>query len=79
MSECEVLESCPFFKEKMEDMPEHVELFKTLYCRGNNQVCARYMVLKEIGREQVPSDLFPNHVEEANNILFEAKIGNSAS
>ena len=79
MSDCEVLSSCPFFREKMEDMPEHVELFKTLYCRGNKQVCARYIVLKDLGREQVPSSLFPNHVEEANHILFEAKASANIS
>jgi len=74
MSDCEVLSSCPFFNEKMDDMPEHAELFKTLYCRKNNRICARYIVSSELGPDQVPSDLFPNHVEKANKILAEARV-----
>jgi hypothetical protein len=69
MAECEALVKCPFFNDKMEDMPRQADFFRDLYCRGNNKICARYLVLKALGREAVPPDLFPNHEPRARQII----------
>ena len=69
MPECELLKGCLFFNDKMSKMPAHAELFKDLYCRRDNKVCARYMIAKKLGREIIPRDLFPNHVEMAKEFI----------
>ena len=69
MAECELLEGCLFFNEKMADMPATVELMKKNFCLDDNSTCARYVVFKSLGREKVPSDLFPNQLEQAKMII----------
>ena len=69
MGECELLSSCPFFQDKMANMPATAEMLKGRYCRKDNSRCARFMVFKALGREKVPADLFPNQVEKAQEII----------
>ncbi len=69
MADCELLEGCVFFNDKMVNMPATGELYKDKYCRENNLECARYMVFKALGREKVPLDLFPNMKEKAQEII----------
>ncbi len=69
MAECECLPSCPFFNDKMKNMPTTANVYKKRYCLGDNTKCARYMVFKALGKERVPLDLFPNQIEVAKEIL----------
>ncbi|OGV65379.1 MAG: hypothetical protein A2283_03295 [Lentisphaerae bacterium RIFOXYA12_FULL_48_11] len=69
MPECELLKKCAFFNDQLANMPGHAELFKDLYCRRDNKICARYMIAEKLGRESIPKDLFPNHVEMAKEII----------
>ena len=69
MAVCEMLDRCPFFNDNMPNMPEHAELFKQLYCRGGNDICARYMIFKRLGKDAVPRNLFTNEVSKANAIV----------
>jgi hypothetical protein len=69
MADCELLEGCVFFNDKMANMPATAELYKDQYCRENNLECARYVVFKALGREKVPLDLFPNMKEKAQEII----------
>ena len=69
MADCECLEKCPFFNDKMEDMPSTAAIYKTRFCKDDFNGCARYMVFKKLGREKVPTNLFPNQVERAQEIL----------
>lgn len=66
---CEFLELCIFFKDKMDDMPQNAEVYKKMYCIGNNLNCARYMVAKRLGKENIPSTLLPNNLKEAISLL----------
>ena len=61
MSECESLGTCPFFNDRMANMPAMKDLYKDRYCRSEFHNCARYMVLKFKGKGNVPPDLFPNN------------------
>ena len=70
MADCELLATCPFFQDKMADKPATAEMYKKQYCRGENSNCARYMIFRELGREMVPPDLFPNQTERAEEILI---------
>ncbi|MFH1783848.1 MAG: hypothetical protein ABH868_02975 [bacterium] len=67
--ECEILSTCIFFNDNMSDMPATAEMMKRKYCRGNKLECARYMVVKALGKEKVPSNLFPNQVEIAGIVI----------
>jgi len=70
MSDCECLEKCPFFNDKMEKMPSLAHLLKRQYCQGDNSSCARYMVFKAKGRDAVPSTLYPNDKKQAEKLLI---------
>jgi hypothetical protein len=69
MNQCECLAGCPFFHDKMENMPAMADIFKKRYCLGDSLTCARHRVFEARGREFVPMDLFPNDNEYAETIL----------
>jgi hypothetical protein len=69
MNQCECLGGCPFFHDKMENMPAMADIFKNRYCLGENLSCARHRVFEALGREHVPSDMFPNDSEYADSLL----------
>jgi hypothetical protein len=74
MADCELLEKCIFYNDKMKDAPATAEMFKKKYCRSDNSECARYMVFQALGREKVPPALFPNLTDEAKKILRRASF-----
>lgn len=69
MADCVCLPGCPFFNDKMAGKPSTSELMKKQYCRGDFASCARFIVFEHLGREKVPSDLFPNQNDQAKQIL----------
>lgn len=69
MSECECLPKCPFFHDKMDNMPAMADIFKHRYCMGDNLSCARHRVFEVLGRGEVPTDMFPNDVQYADTLL----------
>ena len=69
MANCECLNGCPFFNDKMKDTEGIGAIFKRKYCLGNNAECARYMVFKKLGRSRVPSNLYPNMHDQAKQII----------
>ena len=70
MQECECLPKCPFFNDKMKSKPATANLMKRKYCKGGDySSCARFMIFRALGRDAVPSDLFPNQREKAAEIL----------
>ncbi|NLW56303.1 MAG: hypothetical protein GX050_06775 [Firmicutes bacterium] len=71
MADCPLIAGCPFFNDRMKNMPAMAGIYKRNYCQGDNSRCARYMIFKARGREHVPSDLFPNQFERAERILQE--------
>lgn len=69
MPKCELLEKCPFYNDKIEDYPAGVAAMRRRYCQKDNSRCARYLIFKELGREKVPIDLFPNDNNRAELIV----------
>ncbi|MBN1428786.1 MAG: hypothetical protein JXB07_10405 [Anaerolineae bacterium] len=65
--ECEYLQTCPFFNDKMASVPTAAAIMKIKYCKGNQDACARCMI-KKAGL-QVPDDLFPHQVDRARQLL----------
>jgi len=69
MAQCECLQGCPFFNDKMKDTEGLGALYKEKYCLGNNADCARYMVFQKLGKPAVPHNLYPNMYDRAKEIL----------
>jgi hypothetical protein len=59
MSECEKLEECPFYNDRLDNMPSVADAMKRVYCKRSYKLCARYVVKMSLGRKHVPADLFP--------------------
>ena len=69
MAYCELLAGCIFFNDKLTDLPAAADFLKNKFCRGDSSECARYVVYKTLGRERVPSDLFPNDISRAKQLI----------
>lgn len=71
MAECELIQGCIFFNNKMQNMPATADIVKKKYCKNAYTSCARHMVFKALGRPKVPADLFPQQAEKAEKIINE--------
>jgi hypothetical protein len=71
MSNCEFLDKCLFFNDKLEDMPKASDMMKKMYCRWNYTTCARYMVATALGKSAIPHDMFPGDNRRANEMLIQ--------
>lgn len=70
MPDCECMGDCPYFNSDiLKEMDVIRELRQQKYCRGDNSICARYMVFKALGKEHVPANLLPTQVEKAKEII----------
>lgn len=67
MSMCEKQEACPFFNDKMENMPSVAALLKQKFCMADKEGCARYMVASS--GLLIPSSLFPNQLDKAKCLI----------
>lgn len=71
MGECELIGGCAFFGK--EDRAHKVtELLRSQYCQGDPSACARHMIAMAVGQEHVPTDLYPNEIHSAHQIIDEA-------
>lgn len=66
---CEKLEQCPFYNDKMPIESGLGRLYKKNYCEGDKTKCARYIVVTTLGKEYVPENLFPNMIDKARSII----------
>ena len=71
MANCEFLEKCSFFNDKMKNMPSTADMVKEMYCQLHYKECARYMIFVALGKEKLPSNLFPNDRVKARVILIQ--------
>jgi len=69
MPDCVCLPNCPFFNDRMKNMPTMASIYKRRYCLGDSASCARYMVFTALGRGKVPADLSPIDIETALKII----------
>lgn len=74
MSECICLSRCPFFNDKMKNMPHAADVMREHYCLAEWRTCARHRVFDALGVAAVPDDLFPNMNEDADAILTGHRI-----
>ncbi|MCK5039121.1 MAG: hypothetical protein KAS16_08490 [Thermoplasmata archaeon] len=69
MSICDVAQNCPFFMAELATRPGIAEMYKKIYCKGDYETCARYMVIKALGLDKTPDDLYPNMLSRAEEIV----------
>lgn len=63
--DCPSLATCLFFNDKMAELSALADMMKKKYCRTDQSQCARAIVSKSLGKDKVPTDMFPNQVERA--------------
>ena len=71
MGDCEFIEMCPFFQDKLAEKPVEIEELKEKYCRKNNLNCARFMIAQAVGKEKMPPDLYPDEKTIAYQVIAE--------
>jgi hypothetical protein len=69
MPQCPSLAKCPFFNDKMANMPAVADMIKKRYCLTDNADCARWMVRQALSPEKVPPNLYPKDSERAKAII----------
>ncbi|WP_455382847.1 hypothetical protein [Salinispira pacifica] len=69
MAECDCLPGCPFFHDRMQNMPALSGIMKKRYCLDDFMSCARHQVKEALGKEKVPGDLFPSQHERARTVI----------
>ena len=69
MSECEFFPRCQY-TDDLKVMPTVSDIVRQMYCRWHFKDCARYVVAKNCGLENVPFDLFPPDTDSAELILL---------
>lgn len=52
----------------MNNMPATANVMKKRYSLGDNSQCARFMVAQTLGRNKVPTDLFPNQYDKTKKL-----------
>lgn len=67
--QCELMQACIFFNDKMANMPSTAAAVKKQYCEKDFKNCARHMIVEAFGRGTVPENLFPNETEKAQAII----------
>ena len=69
MLECEITGECPFFADELATRPGITVMYKKIYCNGDYKNCARYLVIKAMGLDKTPADLYPNMTNKAEEII----------
>lgn len=69
MSDCPRARECPFYNEKMKNMPSLTLLYKISFCMNQFDTCARYLVAQVLGVKAVPEDLLPNQMQKAHEFI----------
>lgn len=73
MSSCPFLAGCPFFNDKLANMPMISGYLKLQFCNDRYAECARYLVRTQLGPEHVPGDMFPNEPLRAHDMVQRGK------
>jgi hypothetical protein len=70
-TDCELLEGCLFFNDKLKNLPKASDMMKKMYCKWHYAKCARYKIAIAMGKSAVPKDLFPGDHNRSSEILIQ--------
>lgn len=73
MGQCEFLEKCPFYNDRMVKENQLGTILKAKYCRGNKLLCARYKIATSLGKEYLNNMIFPYMNDRAEQLIAEVK------
>lgn len=76
---CDYLATCALFSGDHVPAPRAVKRYRTHYCIGDWQECARYAVAQEAGIAAVPEGMLPNQHERAYEIVRSRWVGRAHS
>jgi len=67
-------ECCPLHTGRLAKYsPQVMESMIRMYCEGEPNNCARYVVMSSLGKENVPADLTPNDMVRAKAVIKECQ------
>jgi hypothetical protein len=71
MRRCTITSECPFFNDHLsrKHTAKEREDMKRKYFGGGSSQCARYIVAKALGLDEMPGNLFPNDFFKISVIL----------
>jgi hypothetical protein len=71
MKKCAIIDGCPFFNDQLPRIhtAKEREDMKRKFCCGGSSQCARFIVAKALGLEEVPANLFPEDLFRVSTIL----------
>lgn len=69
MPECAFMAKCPFFNNEMGFVSAMADIYKQRYCKTDFARCARFVVREALGPGTCPTDLFPNQIERARELI----------
>jgi len=71
MTKCTISDECPFFNDELPRMhtAKEREDMKRKFCGSGSSQCARFIVAKAVGVEEVPGNLYPVDLFRVNTIL----------
>jgi hypothetical protein len=67
--DCIKISMCLFYNDKMPMDSGLGAIYKKKYCLGNNEICARWQVLRTLGPAYVPDTLYPSMLDVAHQII----------
>ena len=74
MPDCEFLQECLFFNDKLKNMPKASDMLKKTYCKWHFNKCARHKVAIGLGKSAIPMDMYPGDIRRANEILIQYEL-----
>jgi len=71
MKKCTISDECPFFNDELPRMhtAKEREEMKRKFCGSGSSQCARFIVAKALGLEEVPGNLYPVDLFRVSIIL----------
>ena len=66
---CEYHPTCPIYSDKFKLKEGVADLYIKKYCTRDYNHCSRFMVTKNVGKEQVTDYLMPNMTKKANELI----------
>jgi len=69
MAKCELVQECFFPTDFSNNLPAQLAVIKRVYCNQDFTDCARYITAMKIDSGNVPNDLHPADLAQAEKII----------
>jgi hypothetical protein len=69
MADCKYMPECPFYNDRLPDMPERSEFYKMEFCHKRPPTCARFQMHEQLGLKSIPDDIMPKDEDRVKDFL----------